>query len=395
MPERRRAGRWIAGIVVCTAVAAVVVGFRYGFRGARPDGAGLAGVVVDENSSLEELAAAAQASDPRALVALEHRVPKVDDASRKAYADQEIGAWLHVLEGLRSGFLGYKPAGRAIAVGLAGRIFDRFSVETAPARWTEALPKLHDLLSASMTDSEPALRITALEQMGRLWVWLPGRSLTPIEEDNLVRWKEQLYGPVVRCLGHRDTNTIVAAVNCLAALPIDAAAAPALAYLDNPNVEVRKQTVLAFARRNMLLTDDLLLNRLHDGESAVRKAAMKVLSSRGLSDEQIGLGALIFSPNPQERLSVIPLLKDRSDVDPALWLIQLSRDREEMVRISAVEAMGGVKSSAVSRRLSEMARSDASEAVRKAAGRHLPPAQQSTAALPPLPGSPSLNPKAN
>lgn len=396
MPERRRAGRWIAGIVVCAALAAVVVGFRHGFPGARKNGAGVAGAPVDENSTLEELAAAAQASDPRALVALERRVPQTNDVSRTAYADEEVGAWLHLLEGLRSGFLGYKPAGRAIAMGLACRIFDRFSVEPAPPRWAEALPKLHDLLTAGMTDAEPALRVETLEQVGKLWVWLPGRSMTPIEEDSLVRWKEQLYQPAVRCLGHRDTSTLVAAIHCLAALPIDDAAAPAMAYLDNSSVEVRKQTILAFARRNTLLTDDLLLNRLHDIESAVRKAATKVLTSRGLSDEQIGLGALIFSPNPQERLKVIPLLKDRTDIDPSLWLIQLSHDPEEMVRIGAVEAMGKMTSKAVSRRLTEMARSDASEAVRRAAGKLAPAAApQRTAALPPLPGSPSLNPKAN
>ena len=94
-------------------------------------------------------------------------------------------------------------------------------------------------------------------------------------------------------------------------------------------------------------------------------------------------------------MSVIPLLKDRSDVDPAIWLIQLSRDPEEVVRISAVEAMGPLKSTAVQRRLSEMARSDLSEAVRKAAGKLVAPGRENTASLPPLPGSANLNPKAN
>ena len=70
-----------------------------------------------------------------------------------------------------------------------------------------------------------------------------------------------------------------------------------------------------------------------------------------------------FMPRPQQRISVIPLLKDRNDVDPAIWLIQLSRDPEEMVRLSAVEAMAALKSPSVKRRLSEMARLDASEAV--------------------------------
>jgi hypothetical protein len=139
----------------------------------------------------------------------------------------------------------------------------------------------------------------------------------------------------------------------------------------------------------------MLLTRLHDSEPMIRLAAHAVLTNRGLSKEQISLGGLIFSPRPQQRISVIPLLKDRTDVDPAIWLIQLSRDPEEMVRLSAVEAMAALKSAAVQRRLTEMARSDVSEAVRKAAGKLTPPVRESTASLPPLPGSTNLNPRAN
>jgi HEAT repeat protein len=220
--------------------------------------------------------------------------------------------------------------------------------------------------------------------------------MTPAEETALVQWKEKIYRPVIRCLGHRDARTLVSAVKCLGALPVDNAAAPAMAYIDNPITEVRSQTILSFARRNLLLTDDMLLTRLHDAEPLIRDAARSVLkTTRGLSDEQISLGGLIFSPKPQQRISVIPLLKDRSDIDPAIWLIQLSRDPEEMVRLSAIEAMGGLKSPSVQRRLADMARSDLSDAVRKAAGKHVPAPRERTVALPPLPGSTSLNPKAN
>ncbi len=145
-------------------------------------------------------------------------------------------------------------------------------------------------------------------------------------------WKEKIYPSVVRCLGHRDPRTLVAAVKCLGALPVDKAAAPALAYIDNPNPEVRQQTLLSFAPRTLLLTDDMLLTRLHDQDPMIQTVATTVLKGRGLNQEQISLGGLIFSPKPQQRISVIPLLKDRTDVDPAIWLIQLSRDPEEMVR---------------------------------------------------------------
>jgi hypothetical protein len=42
-----------------------------------------------------------------------------------------------------------------------------------------------------------------------------------------------------------------------------------------------------------------------------------------------------------------------------------------------------------------MARSDSSQQVRQTASKFVPTIQETTASLPPLPGSPSLNPKAN
>ena len=399
MPERRRAGRRVAGILGCAAVlAAIVMGVRYGFPGANRGGSGPAGSTVaapDERTPLADLGEAARNSDPRVLAVIQRRLTPASGAARTAYTEDEAKGWLQVLLGLRTGYLGFNATGRGVAVTAACRIFDGFAVEPAPPEWIEALSPLHDLLNASMGDSEPNLRAAALEEVGKLWVWLPARSITPAEESSLARWKEKVYRPVIRCLGQRDARTIVAAIACLGALPVDNAAAPALAYIDNADPEIRKQTLISFSRRNLLLTEDLLLTRLHDAEPIIREAANGILKLRGMSQEQISLGRLIFSPKPQQRISVIPLLKDRTDVDPAIWLIQLSRDPEEMVRISAVEAMGSLPSSAVRRRLAEMSRSDRSETVRKAAGKIATTARENTASLPPLPGSPRLNPKAN
>ena len=284
---------------------------------------------------------------------------------------------------------------RAIAVSLSYRIFDRFAVEPAPAQWSETLPPVHDLLSAGLADSDPNVRAAALKEIAKIWAWLPGRSLTPAEENALATWKEGLYRPVVRSLGNRDPQTLVAAVACLGSLPLDNAAAPAIAYVENKYSDVRKQTLISFAQRNLLLTDDMVLNRLHDEDPMIRMTANIILKTRGLTKEQIDLGGLIFSPKSQERISVIPFLKDRTDIDPVVWLIQLSRDPEEMVRISAIEALAGHKTPSVRKRLTEMARSDQSAVVRQTASRHVASPQEKTVSLPPLPGSPNLNPKAN
>ena len=74
--------------------------------------------------------------------------------------------------------------------------------------------------------------------------------------------------PVVRCLASTDVRTRIGAIACLGFLPIDAFAAPAVPYLeDNDSVDVRRQTLVSFAQRPSLLTEDMLLKRLHDSDS--------------------------------------------------------------------------------------------------------------------------------
>ena len=65
----------------------------------------------------------------------------------------------------------------------------------------------------------------------------------------------------------------MAAVACLGALPYDNAAAPAIAYLDDINPEVRQQAMASFSQRNVLLTDDMLFKRLHDENATIRESS--------------------------------------------------------------------------------------------------------------------------
>ena len=76
--------------------------------------------------------------------------------------------------------------------------------------------------------------------------------------------------------------------------------------------------------------------------------------------------------------------------------MQLSHDADETVRAHAAEALADRESPEVDKRLREMATTDASPLVRSEAAKGMAKlARQHTASLPPLPGSPSLNPKAN
>jgi HEAT repeats len=401
MPERRRTSRRVAAVVGGAVVITVLVfGCKFAFFGTRHlgRGQGSSGAAkFDEKSPLAVVNEGLRNSDASALSVIQQRVGPKADQPPMALSDGEASDWLQTLSCLRAGFLKYNAPGRAMAVNAASRILDKFAVEPAPAQWIKAIGPLHDLLSASVTDPDPTPRYVALAEISRFWVWIPGRTLMPVEEQALAEWKGKFLPLVVRCLAYRDdVRTRMGAVACLGALPIDAHAAAALPYLENdPSPEVRKQTLISFAHRGLLLTDDMVLKRLHDQDPSIRESASLVLKTRGLSQEQISLGGLIFSPKPGQRVSVIPLLKNRTDLDPVLWLMHLSRDPVETVRISSIEALANYKTPAVLRRLTEMARSDRSDAVRKEASKFVPAADETTASLPPLPGSSSLNPKAN
>jgi HEAT repeat protein len=381
------------------AAVVAVVGFGYLARplgpaaapagtGAAPGAASPMGVI---NQGLRD-------SDPRALEVIQNRVAPRDGEPRKALGEEEAAQWLETLSCLRTGFLKFGPPARATAADVACQILDKFTAEPAPARWIEALPPVHDILSACLADSDSNVRFIALGEVSRVWVWFPGRSLSPAEENELGNWKEGLHRPVVRCLASSDIRTRIGAVSCLGYLPIDSAAAPALPYLeDNESVDVRRQALVSFSSRPRLLTEELLLRRLHDADPSIRDTAAVILKARGLNQELISLGGLMVSPKPQQRASVISLIKDRTDIDPIVWLLQLSHDPDETVRIQSIQALASQKTQPISvkRRLAEMARSDSSQQVRQAAGKFVPSAAETTASLPPLPGSPSLNPKAN
>jgi HEAT repeat protein len=355
-------------------------------------------VTIGQSSSQEVLNQGLRDSDPRALAVIQERVAPKADAPRNGLTNDKAAVWLETLACLRTGFFKYSPQARATSAAVACNILDQFRLEPAPSTWIEALKPVHDILSACLADSDGNVRFIALGETSRFWVWMPGRSLTPAEEDALGLWKEGLHKPVVRCLASTDIRTRIGAISCLGYLPIDSFAAPAVPYLeDNESTDVRRQTLVSFAQRPALLTEDMLLRRLHDPDQSIRETASLVLKTRGLNQELISLGGLLVSPKAQQRASVISLIKNRTDIDPIVWLLQLSHDSDENVRIQAALALSAQKSQpiALRRRLAEMASSDSSSQVRQAASKLIPSAAETTASLQPLPGSSILNPKAN
>ena len=335
--------------------------------------------------------------DTTALTSLCQRVLAKVETPQPPVGEAEGADLVEVINGLRAGFLKFPPIGRASAVSAATHLLDRFRVEPAPASWLVTLQPLHDLLIAGMGDSHVEVRSSALTEVGTRWNWLPGRAMTPAEEATLADWKQAFYEPARRCLSDLDPKSRAAAVACIGSLPIDEMAAPAVANVDYPDHGgVRYKTLMTFANRPALLSADAVLKRLHDTEPGIPELAELILKGRGLTKEQIYLGKQIFDPHPEVRASVIPLIRDRTDIDPVVWLLQLTHDTDDTVRAKAVESLIDRDSPEVDLRLKEVALSDTSTEVRAASIRHAKRLNgEATAALPPLPGSASLNPKAN
>jgi hypothetical protein len=401
MPVQRRT-KWLVAGTMGTAAVGLVLGYvvwtaRSG-RTVRPATAPASSAIVD--SPLARINEKLRRSVPKALSELQLILTAKTAGKGPAMtlSTEEATEWIATLTSIRAGFLNYATPARGSAGLLSTMVLNKFAVDPAPRNWIEALPPIHNIMTACLSDSEPVVRVVGLNEVAKLWAWIPGRSLTPFEEQTLAEWKQALYQPVVRCLASRDAATRVSAVACLGALPFDEAAAPAVAYLeDQQSLDVRKQTLVSFAARPALLTEDMLLKRVHDEDMSIRETALAVLKARGLSSEQIALGSLIFNPKPELRLSVIPQLKERTDIDPVIWLLELSRDPVDAVRIGAIRALADSKGRSVSvnRRLAEIATSDRSEDVRRVARKFVPSGDETTASLPPLPGSSVLNPRAN
>lgn len=404
MSRSRGVGVGIVGILVVGAVIAVGLA-RKGGRG--PEPATTAAAPAQEPASHAEPEAGDLAEGLRngsgpALARLSERfTPAVEGEGQAAppavepLSPEEAEEAVALLDALRIGFGKYNAAGKVAAIEAIGQILQRFTAEATPTSWSRALRPAFEGLAAGLADRDPTVRVAACDLIAGLWVFAPGCTMTPAEEAELAAWKEGFHPLVVRRLEDAESACRAAAIRCLGRLPIDEAAAPAVAGIRDGDFQVRYQTLVAFADRPRLLTDEAILPLLHDPVPDLGGLAERVLKARGLSQEQVGLGRLVSHARPDIRASAIPLLLKRDDIDPIVWLLHLTEDADASVRLQAVRALEGRITAEARQRLREMAAADESEEVRAAAARLAPAGSDQTVALPPLPGSPSLNLRAN
>ena len=340
-------------------------------------------------------AASLRAGNGEALQALHARLTAKSDTPPPPPNPEQAAEWAELLDAARVGFARFAGAGKVAVIETATAILDRLALEgTRAGSWEPSLASSHEILRGGLTDPSPAVRTAALRAVGHLWTWSPGCAMTTTEEQRVGDWKAGLYDEVLKRLEDAEIATRLQAIACLGALPLDAKAAPAAAAIRDPDVRVRLQVLTSFANRPGLLTEEAILPLLHDPVPDLRGLAERVLKARGLPADLIGLGQMVTHPRPEMRASAIPLLLRREDIDPIVWLLRLSEDPDETVRLKAVEAFAGRTAPELTRRLRELADDD-SETVRAAARKLLTPPDDTTVALPPLPRSPQLMPRAN
>ena len=349
----------------------------------------------DTSSPLDQVSAGIEKGEGLALAVLQKRL-LANEAPHPAVSVEESAQWQTMMEALRKGNLKYSGYGRANIVTLAGRIVELYALDPAPLDWSGGLIPFTELTAQALADSDPGVRIAAIQQVGRLWNWSPGRDMHPGQVEHVAAWKEGLLTLSTRALSDKEPQVRASAVLAMSALSLDDKAAPALALLEDESADVRLAVLSGFAKRRTLLDEEAIIPFLSDPTPGLAATAEHILKERGLSEVQLGLAQLVVHHQEALRLSAIEMVQDRTDIDGTLWLVFLSRDRSESVRAKAMEALARSNRPEAQRRLSEMAQDDPSEDIRQAASKVATDAGvESTASLPPLPGSHSLIPKAN
>ena len=139
--------------------------------------------------------------------------------------------------------------------------------------------------------------------------------------------------------------------------------------LKDPAPEVRRAALLAVGPADeKVVPAKTLLPVLHDADPEVCKACEDVLrKDRHLSPQAFKIGWCLYHPEPAQRLNVLDYLRRGGEVEPGLWLRELSHDDSPAVRLAAVRVMSQQDVVDLSDRLEQMADSDPSPTVSQVA----------------------------
>ncbi|MBM3996581.1 MAG: hypothetical protein FJ303_20870 [Planctomycetes bacterium] len=138
----------------------------------------------------------------------------------------------------------------------------------------------------------------------------------------------------------------------------------ALPLLRDGETAVRKAALLVLSTAVDVVREESLLPLLHDEDLQTQYLCELALRKRGLTDDDIKLARLISDKAPAVRMRVFQHLQRMPELTLTEWLRQLSHDPEPAVRAAAVRAAVDRPHVDLTQRLREMADADPSETVR-------------------------------
>lgn len=243
-----------------------------------------------------------------------------------------------------------------------------WAAENPCPTWPLLLPPSEQMVREHLATGVVDNRVQALNFIRVSWEWLPYDTSPGGEERSLIgKWKGALHEMATELLHAPDEDVREAAVRAVAAAPIDEAAREAVVGLDDPSPRIRRATVLVLADRPSVLPTERLLPLLNDRNYDVRTTVRIALQSRGVSQPEISLAAMVFSPMTLAREQAARHIAMSTFVDRVAWLKQLTDDEEASVRSEAARALAYVGTPPAIKELQRLAQEDSDESVRRLA----------------------------
>jgi HEAT repeat protein len=233
--------------------------------------------------------------------------------------------------------------------------------------WPRLIQPSEEMVRQQLATPKAEPRLQALHFVRLYWEWLPAGTLTEAQKKLIGDWKAALHEAASELLAAPDGDVREAAIRAVAAAPLDEAARDALQGLEDRSAAVRRTTLIALAERRTVLPNEQILPLLNDPNYDVRATARLVLSSRGVSQEEISIATLAFSPITLARVQAARHLAVATAVDRTVWLGHLAGDEEAEVRAEAARALAHVATPPARQRLARMAKQDPDPSVRELA----------------------------
>ncbi len=263
----------------------------------------------------------------------------LDDAHAAALADH-----------LAHGFGAYSPAGQQVVLETAARWFTPTTAKPSEALTTACAR----LIAEAAKSAEPPVHAAGL-------------NLCTLALDRTDDAKEMLDAgrDLVKASLRDEPAANRVRATLLAVRPGMDDLEDVAVLLKDPVAEVRRAALLAVGPADeKVVSAKSLLPVLHDDDPEVRRACEDVLRiDRHLSPQSYEIGWCLYHPDPAQRLNVLDHLRRGADVEPGVWLRELSHDDSPAVRLAAVRVMSQQDRVDLSDRLEQMAAGDPSPTV--------------------------------